>query len=246
MITLLNPSQEERRCDLITKPPSEQGMGVRETCLADVLFLGFNCELAGRVGERKQHCLPPGSLQVLLVGVRYGLRSTWRVFCHSIPSSEASLEEPALPHMSLKLSKAHVHQYRVLPSESPAALRAADGPMLVQTCSSMSKLVRKPTQPDGFIHPSDKKRNAHASTFTFRVFTGRLGKQQMAASVSASKSHKYPSLNNPVASCRPRARSCVFKKFMGPALLWNAEKHKRWSLKSRAKNAQREDSLGLR
>ena len=39
---------------------------------------------------------------------------------------------------------------------------------------------------------------------------------------------------------------CVFKQFTVLAFLWNANKHKRGSLKSRATNAQREGSLGLR
>ena len=198
MITLLNLSQEERCCDLITRPPREQGMGVRETCLADVLFLRFNCELAGG-GQGEETALPPTGLPAgPPCRSEIQFEKYWRVFCHSIPPSEVSLEEPALPHVSLTLSKGtpQIHQYCVLPSESPVALWAADGPMLVQTCSSMSKLVRKPTKPDGFTHPSDMKRNARASTFTLSVYweiRKTTGGSQCVSLKESQVSFKQPS-----------------------------------------------------
>lgn len=149
--------------------------------------------------------------------------------------------------MSLKLSKGtpQVHQCCLLPRESPAALRAADGPMLVQARSSMSKLVRKPTQPGGFTQPSDMKRNARASTFTLSVYW-EIRKTTDGSQCVSLKGAQVSFFKQPSGQLETPGQGCVFKKFMGPALLWNAKKHKRWSLKSRAKNAEREDSLGLR
>ena len=244
MITLLNLSQEERCCDLITRPPREQGMGVRETCLADVLFLRFNCELAGRVRERKQHCLPPGSLQVLLVGVRYSLRSTGGSSVTQSPLRRSAWR-------SLLCLTWAWHCQRALPKSISTAccqVRALlhyglqTVPCWCRPAAAWANLWENPRNLTALpILPT--WRETHVPQPSLSVFTGRLEKQQVAASVWASKNHKYP-LNNPAASCRPRARSCVFKKFMGPALLWNAKKQ---MMKPQVQGQKcTEDSLGLR